>query len=164
MQLPIDPSKLKRVADEVLDEVESSIVVNIYVDSTCNKNLAKSMEAYLRTASDTVKLNFIDLGQKTLHMELEPDFAIVLSGTDKYSVLAYQALQIKEVPTLIICIDPHYIIDAAKANQIGIRKADVICPSYKTYTRQKNDDGSEALDFSDYNHAMDFSVKKKLAD
>lgn len=134
MALPVDPSKMKKVAEEVLEEIESNIVVNIYVDKTCNDKLSQSMEAYLNTASDAVQLNFIDLAQNKLHMDLEPDFAIVLAGENKYSVLAYEALQIKEVPTLIICLDPHYVINAANTNNVGVRKADVICPSYKTYT------------------------------
>lgn len=163
MQLPVDPAKMKKVAEEVLGEIESSIVVNVYVDSTCNEKLVKSIEAHLNTASDAVQLNFIDLAQKKLHMELEPDFAIVLAGEDKYSVLTYAALQIKDVPALIICLDPHCIIDAAKSNDVAVRKCDVICPSYKTYTWVDNN-GNKTIDFSDYNSAMDLSIKRKFSD
>ena len=134
MALPVDPNKMKKVADEVLEEIESNIVVNIYVDSTANKKMVNSISAHFNLASDAVTLNFIGLEQKKLHMDLEPDFAIVLAGQDKYSVLVYEALQVKDVPTLIVSLDPHYIIDAANSNKIAVRKADVICPTYSTYT------------------------------
>ena len=134
MQLPVDPNKIKKVAEQVLDEISSNINVNIYIDKTCNQKMVKSMEAHLNTATDAVQLNFIDLDQNMLHMELEPDFAIILAGESKYTVLAYEALQIKDIPALIICLDPHNIINAANTNGVGIRKTDVICPAYKTYT------------------------------
>lgn len=134
MALPVDPSKMKKVADEVLDELESNINVNIYVDQSCNENLVNSISTHLNTASDAVKLNFIGLETNKLHMELEPDFALILAGKDSKSVLAYAALQVKDVPCLIICLDPHHIISAANSNGVGVRKADVICPTYGSYT------------------------------
>lgn len=164
MVLPVDPNKVRKVAEEVLEEIESDIVVNIYVDSTCNEKMQKSLTAHLNTATDTVNLNFIGLETKKLHMDLKPDFAIILGGENQYSVLAYQALQIKEVPALIVCLDPHYIINAANACGIGVKKADVICPSYKTYTFIKDTSGNKTIDFTDYNTAMDLSLKKKFSD
>lgn len=134
MALPVDPNKMKKVADEVLEEIESNISVNIYVDSTANKKMVDSISAHFNTASDAVTLNFIGLEQKKLYMDLEPDFAIVLAGQDKYSVLVYEALQVKDVPALIVSLDPHYIIDAANSNKVPVRKSDVICPTYSTYT------------------------------
>ena len=134
MALPVDPKKNKKVAKDVLEEIESSIVVNIYVDSTANEKMVDSISAYFNTASDAVTLNFIGLEQKKLHMDLEPDFAMVLAGQDKYSVLVYEALQVKDVPALIVSLDPHYIIEAANSNNVAVRKSDVICPTYNTYT------------------------------
>lgn len=155
MALPVDPAKIKKMADEVLEEIESNITVNIYIDQTCNKKMVDSISAYLNTASDYVQLNFISLEQKKLHMDLEPDFAIILSGEDRYSVLAYAALQSKTVPALIISIDPAHIINSANANDIAVRKGDVICPAYKSYTWVEDKNGNNVIDFSDYNTSMD---------
>ena len=134
MALPVDPNKIKKAADEVLDELEMNINVNVYVDSTCNEKLVKSLSAYLNTATDAVKLNFIGLETNKLHMELEPDFALILAGSDNTSVLAYTALQVKGIPSLIISLDPHQIIDAANSNDVAVKKCDVICPTYSSYT------------------------------
>lgn len=163
MALPIDPSKIKKAADEVLDEVASNFNVNVYVDPTANEDMVFSMKDHFDTSDDHVQINYINMQEHKLRMDLDPAFAIILAGADRYSVLTYQALQVKEVPVLIMCIDPHLIVNAAKASGVDVRKGDVICPSLKKYTWVEGPDGA-SIDFNDYNEGMDASLKSKLTD
>ena len=134
MVLPIDPTKIKKAADEVLEEIESNICVNVYIDPTANPKFIESIQAHLELTDDYVTVNYVDISSRVLRMDLDPAFAIILAGSDKYTVLTYQALQVKGVPALIVCLDPHYIVNAATAAGVEVRKSDVICPAIKLYT------------------------------
>ncbi len=163
MALPIDPKKIKEVAEEVLDGLEEEINVNVYVDTTCNPSMIDSLSKFLQGADESVKVKFIDLDNRALGLDYLPDFGLIFAGRDNYSVLCYKALQIKGIPALLISLDPAPVIEASKTEAVAINTSDFICPAYKTYTFNGQGE-AKAIDFSDYNQSMDKSLKSKLVD
>ena len=160
MALPVDPKKIKEVAEGVIEDLASEVKLNVYVDTTCNPSMIDSISKFLSGADDGVTINFIDIDKKVLGLEFLPDFGIILAGSDKYSVLCYKALQIKGVPALILGLDPNPIIFASEEEDVNIFRQDFICPALNTYSRVENNE----INFSDYNKAMDNSLKSKIVD
>ena len=164
MPLPIDPKKIKDVADEVIEDLANEININVYVDTSASPKMIESLTSFLKVDDSKVHIKFIDLDTKSLGLAYEPDFSIIIAGDDKYSALCYKALQIKGIPALIVGLDPNPVLFAAKTEAVEILRDDLICPAYNTYTFKAGDAGKKAIDFSDYNKKMDKSLKNKIVD
>lgn len=163
MDLPINIGKIKKAADDVIKSVNVDIIVNVYVDMSCHEMLIQSVHEMFDTCSKDVQVNYINLSKNKLCLNTGPNFAFILAGSDPVCVRCYRALQIKEVASLILCIDPNKIFENAIKEEISIYKQNLICPSFKTYAKTVNEQGEETIDFSIYTEKMNTSIMTKIS-
>ena len=161
MVLPIDLGKVKSVAEDIKSMIEVEIDCNIYVDKSCNKDLVSSIKDMFSSAKE-VGVNFIDIDDKKLFLEYQPNFAIILAGKDEYCSLIHKALELKNVASFIVTLDPATLLSQSKAQDIKIMKSNLICPISRHYLKSTSSNGDSYLNINKYNSAMDKDIKIKI--
>lgn len=162
MGLPIDIGKIKNTAEKIQNDVNVDINLNFYIDETAHPDFISSVKSVFYECEGT-NLDFISLKENKLHLKNEPNLAIILAGEDPFSCLAYKALDINDIPTLIISLKPHVLLDNANELGIKIEQKNVICPKFNTYTYYENE-GDHVVDFDDYNASMDLNIKYQIVE
>lgn len=163
MALPIDPGKIKKIADTIVKDIDVDIAINIYYDSYTNPKILNSFKEFLKDVDDSVIIDYIDFDKNHTYNEMDSDFAIILDSDPLACVLTYKSYSAKKIPCAILDIDPATILNMASDKSISINKSDLLCPSISSY-KTSIENNQEVIDFETYNSKMDKSLKKKFRD
>lgn len=161
MGLPIDIGKVKSAATKIQNEIDVSINLNVYFDTTANLDFVSSIKEMFNDVGNDVSVKFIDISNNKLFLKHNPNLAIVIAGENPYSCLCYKALDINNIPCLMLSLDPQTLIENANDQDISIMARDVICPDITTYSKILYND-EEIIDFDTYNIAMDLNIKYQI--
>lgn len=162
MDLPINLGKVKLAADTIINNVNVEITINVYVDTSCSSSFIQSIRALLDLSEPGVHVNYIDLARNRLYLGRQPNFAIIIAGEDSICARCYKALYMKNIATVILCVDPQPVLEAAGTDDLDLIKNNVLCPSAKTYSTFINENGQACIDFSIYNEDMESSIYEKF--
>lgn len=162
MEMPIDIGKMRKVAEDIQLDIDVNININVYLDKTCDENMINSICDYFEEADNTVSINYIPIEKTELHLDYNPDFAVIISGQNDDCALCYEALVENHIAAFIVTVDPKNFIDAAKINRIRVPRENLICPNIKSYTTSVDDEGESFIDLDRYNVSMDLDIKDKI--
>lgn len=162
MALPIDPGKVKRVADKIQKQIDVELGLDIFIDNTCNEDFLESLKNYFECADETVQINYKDVHARPIALSDDVSFAIIIAGQDANCASVYNILSQSGIAKIVVCVDPGVFISHLEDNSISFNKNEIICPDLVTYSRNASD--PESVNFDDYNGAMDINIKDKLTD
>lgn len=162
MALPIDPGKVKRVADKIQKQIDVELAIEIFVDNTCNKEFLESIKDYFEAADRSVQIYYKDVSARSITLSQDASFAVIIAGQDANCASVYNILSQSGIVKIVVCANPVDFISNLEENIINYNKNEIICPDLITYSRDASD--PELINFDDYNGAMDINIKAKLAD
>lgn len=163
MAVPIDLGKVKSLADNITKNISKKLVFDVFYDNSCSDNFTASVRDYFMECSEGVALKFVDISESSYEIRTNIDLVIILAGENPECADIFESLVMLGVNRLVISVNPSLIVDNLRNLNCDIYPDEIVCPSYKSYSKIKDKNGEESIDFSVFNSKMGISLKKNLS-
>lgn len=162
MAVPIDLGKVKSLADNISKNISKKLIIDVFYDNTCNDNFITSVRNYFKQCSEGVTIKFVDISNEKYVIRANIDLIIILAGENPECADIFESLVMIGSNRLVISVNPSLIVGNLRNLNCDIYPDEIICPSFKSYTKIKDVNGEVSIDFSTFNSKMDISLKKNL--